>query len=161
MVWATRRSWEMIAILWSGIIIIYCLRVNMSVAAQRMRDELKWSETQKGLILSSFYWGYAAGQIPASKFAQIYGAKWLFGASILVSSLLTLLVPSACRHSFYLALIIRALIGFAQSAAFPACYYFFPQWVPNRDKTIMIATFMSVIYVVNISPITTFTPLYQ
>eukprot|EP01041_Mallomonas_annulata_P012105 gene12105-25395_t len=144
--WESRRSWEMIAMLCSGIVIVYCLRVNMSVAAQRMRDDLNWSETEKGLVLSSFYWGYAIGQIPASQFAQYYGAKWLFGASVLIPSLLTLLVPAACRHSFKLALVIRALIGFAESASFPACYYFFPRWIPNNEKTIMIATFMSGIY---------------
>ena len=37
----------------SGIVIVYCLRVNMSVAAQDMRDELNWSESEKGLALVS------------------------------------------------------------------------------------------------------------
>lgn len=73
---------------------VYILRVNISVAAQNMRDELDWSENQKGLVLvsrpltstldlidaqSSFYWGYALGQIPASRLVQMYGAKWVFG----------------------------------------------------------------------------------
>lgn len=131
----------------SGIVIVYCLRVNMSVAAQLMRSELKWTEAQKGLVLSSFYWGYALGQIPSSKFAQFYGAKRLFGFSILIPSLLTLLVPMACRYSFTLALCIRALIGLTESAAFPACYHFFPNWIPNSQKTVMISVFMSGIYV--------------
>jgi hypothetical protein len=30
---------------------VYTLRVNMSVAAQEMRDELNWSENEKGLVL--------------------------------------------------------------------------------------------------------------
>lgn len=63
----------------SGILISYLLRVNISVAAQDMRDELHWTESQKGFVLSSFYWGYAVGQIPASRVAQRYGAKWTFG----------------------------------------------------------------------------------
>ena len=44
----------------------------MSVAAPAMRDELGWTDSQKGLVLSSFYWGYASGQIPASFYAQVY-----------------------------------------------------------------------------------------
>lgn len=32
---------------------VYILRVNISVAAQNMRDELDWSENQKGLVLVS------------------------------------------------------------------------------------------------------------
>lgn len=33
---------------------MYTLRVNISVAAQKMRDELGWTESQKGLVLVCF-----------------------------------------------------------------------------------------------------------
>ena len=39
--------------LFSGIALVYTLRVNMSVAAQKMRHELDWSEGEKGLVLVS------------------------------------------------------------------------------------------------------------
>lgn len=42
---------------YSGATICYTLRVNMSVAVKAMADELGWTSAQKGLILSSFYWG--------------------------------------------------------------------------------------------------------
>ena len=45
------KRWEMAILLHSGIAIVYALRVNMSVAAQDMRDELNWTEYQKGLAL--------------------------------------------------------------------------------------------------------------
>lgn len=56
--------------LMSGVVIVYTLRVNMSVAAPKMKEELGWSETEKGYVLSAFYWGYALGQIPFSRLAQ-------------------------------------------------------------------------------------------
>ena len=65
------------------------------------------------------------------------GAKWLFGLSILIPSVLTLLVPAACRDSFPAALAIRALIGLCESASFPAIYHFLPVWIPLTEKTIM------------------------
>ena len=37
--------------LFSGLAVSYTLRVNMSVAAQRMRTDLNWSEVQKGYVL--------------------------------------------------------------------------------------------------------------
>ena len=43
----------MALMLTSGIVVVYTLRVNMSVAAQEMRDELNWTENQKALILVS------------------------------------------------------------------------------------------------------------
>jgi hypothetical protein len=83
----------------SGICVVYTLRVNISVAAPKMKDDLGWSEYEKGLVLvsidrflvhtasltfcvafqSAFYWGYSLGQIPASWIIQRYGAKWIFG----------------------------------------------------------------------------------
>ena len=117
------KRWEMVLLLLSGVIVVYTLRVNMSVAAQDMRDELNWSENQKGLVLSAFYWGYAAGQLPASRLAQMYGAKWIFAFSILIPSVLTLLVPVVARYSFELALVLRMSIGFFESASFPCMYH--------------------------------------
>jgi hypothetical protein len=35
----------------SGITIVYTLRVNMSVAAVKMKDDLGWTDTEKGLVL--------------------------------------------------------------------------------------------------------------
>ena len=87
------------------------------------------------------------GQIPASRIAQSYGAKWLFGLSVAIPSLLTLLVPLACRHSLGMALFIRVLIGFFESATFPAVFYFFPIWVPLAEKTFMIPFIVSGMYV--------------
>lgn len=84
--------------------------------------------------------------MPASRFAQDYGAKLIFGLSIAIPSLLTLLVPMACRQSLGTALLIRVLIGFFESASFPALYHFFPIWVPTAEKTFMIPFIASGLY---------------
>ena len=56
------------------------------------------------------------------------------------------MVPMACNHSFAAALTIRVLIGFFESASFPAIYHFFPIWVPTSEKTFMIPFIISGIY---------------
>lgn len=137
----------MIFMMMSGLIIVYTLRVNMSVAAPKMKIDLGWSESEKGYVLSSFYWGYALGQLPASRLAQIYGAKHIFGLSVLIPSILTLIVPVACKESFPFALFIRGILGFFESASFPCLYHFFPNWIPISEKTIMIATVYSGMYI--------------
>lgn len=35
----------------SGIVIIYLLRVNISIAIEEMGDDLEWSNTKQGLML--------------------------------------------------------------------------------------------------------------
>lgn len=130
-------------LLFSGVCVLYILRVNMSVAAVKMKDDLGWTESQKGLVLSAFYWGYAIGQLPASRLGQYYGAKWLFGLSVLIPSILSLLVPVASRSSFGMALFIRVLIGFFESAGFPSAFHFFPTWLPLAEKTFLIPFIVS------------------
>lgn len=71
----------------------------------------------------------------------------MFGLSVAVPSLLTCLVPLACRHSIGMALFIRVLIGFFESATFPCVFHFFPVWVPITEKTFMIPFIVSGMYV--------------
>jgi sugar phosphate permease len=65
------RRLEMMLLLSSGVAVNYTLRLNMSVAVPDMKNELLWDENARGLALSSFYWGYAVGQVPFSKLAQV------------------------------------------------------------------------------------------
>ena len=133
------KRWEVMLFLFTGATIAYTLRVNMSICAQKMKDDLGWSESQKGLVLSAFFWGYSFGQIPASLLAEKLGSKTTFGFAILVPCVLTLLVPLAAKTSFSSILAIRALIGLSQAATFPSIYHFYPRWVPKAEKTKMIS----------------------
>ena len=142
------KRWETALLLSSGIIVVYCLRVNMSVAAPEIRKDLHWSEDQKGYLLSSFYVGYAIGGIPCSFLARYYGPKLLFGLSVLLPSLLTLFVPIACRTSFALAVICRCLLGLFESATFPALFQFYPVWIPLIEKQLIISVIFSGVYLV-------------
>jgi len=117
----------------------------MSVAAKAMMNDFSWTETQRGSVLSSFYWGYSLGQIPASYMMMrgTFSPKWTFGLAVFIPSVLTILVPLCARQSYQMALAIRMLIGFVESATFPACYQFYVVWIPPANKTFMIATMLS------------------
>ena len=132
------RRWVMVCWIFSGIAVAYTLRVNLSVAVNDMGDEFGWSVNQEGLVLSSFFWGYAVGQIPGGRLAHRYGAKRVFAFSILVPSLLTIIFPLICETSFVLALVFRAITGLCAAATFPSTYNFFYKWVPFKEKTKMV-----------------------
>lgn len=118
----------------------------MSVAAPKMAEELNWSEYQKGMVLSAFYWGYTVGQVPSNIISRKYGPKLVYAVSIIIPSILTMLVPIAAKKSFEMALLIRAMIGLFESAAFPAVFHFFSNWVPLEEKTVLIPTTYSGMY---------------
>ena len=56
----------------------------MSVALIPMASELGWSAADRGIVASSFFWGYALTQIPAGYVAtRVGGAKVLvFGVAV-------------------------------------------------------------------------------
>ena len=140
------RRWEMAFWMFSGTAVAYTMRVNISVGVDAMKDELSWSVYDQGLILSSFFWGYAIGQIPGGRLAHRYGAKRVFAFSIMIPALLTLLFPLACEASFGLALTLRALIGLCASPTFPCCFNFFYKWVSDGERASVISTVISGMY---------------
>lgn len=69
---------------------------------------------------------------------------------MLIPSVLTILVPMACRLSFELALFTRMAIGFFESATFPCVFHFFPIWIPQDEKNKLIPLTVSGMYIGNI-----------
>jgi len=138
--------WELILLLASATFVIYNLRVCISVAVLEMEDDLNWSESQTGLVLSSFYWGYALGQLPSGWLIQQYGAKHILGCSVFIPALLTLLIPIVSQSSFGGLLVLCTFRGLFASGTFPSCYYFFSNWIPKTEKTKMVTTVMGGMY---------------
>ncbi|CAH2233803.1 jg21642, partial [Pararge aegeria aegeria] len=52
-----------------------------------------WDEKTQGLILSGFYYGYAATQVPGGYLAEKFGGKWTLGVGLLSTALFTFLTP--------------------------------------------------------------------
>jgi MFS family permease len=76
------------------------------------------------------------------------GAKYTFAFAIGASGFLTMLLPEAAKYSFPLALLTRAAVGLACSSCFVSIYHFFPKWIPKDEKTILVSTVGSGVYVV-------------
>ena len=142
------RHWEFLLLQWLGIFIVYTLRVNISVAVVSMGPDLGWTEVEESLVLSAFYWGYVAGQIPTAMILQrdLVKCTTVFCISIFLPSFLTIIVPWAAKASFPLTLLMRCAIGLFESASFPTSYYFFTKWYPERERVVMVSTFLSASY---------------
>ncbi|XP_037824473.1 probable anion transporter 6, chloroplastic, partial [Lucilia sericata] len=52
-------------------------------------DEFDWTEKNKSLLLSSFFWGYVITQVPAGQLARKFGGKIMLLTGVFVCSLLT------------------------------------------------------------------------
>ena len=57
-------------------------KVNMSVAVIPMARELGWSALDRGLVSSSFFWGYTATQLPGGYIATKIGGTKVLAAGV-------------------------------------------------------------------------------
>ena len=72
-----------IATAWPSValVIAYCDRVNISVAAPSMMREYGWDTAGMGWVLSGFFAGYALMMIPAGMLADRFGPKRVFAVA--------------------------------------------------------------------------------
>lgn len=61
-------------------------------------DRFDWSEELQGIILSSFFWGYLASNIPGILLIQKTSAKSVLGFGVLACGFLNLLTPISVQY---------------------------------------------------------------
>ena len=126
-----------------ALLIAYIDRVNISVAAIAMQESLGWSETEKGLVLSSFFIGYMAAQIVGGVLADRFGGKRVLGVSLVLWSAFTALTPVAASTSFALLIVARIGLGLGEAPLSPAALNLFGKWVPEEERSRAVAFYSS------------------
>lgn len=119
--------------------ICYIDRVNISVAIIPMAEQYGWTDTTKGLVLSSFFIGYLLFMVPAGWIANRYGGRLLMGVALAFWSLFTILTPLAAGLSFAALIAVRIAMGAGEAASFPAVYYLFSRWLPPTERSRAVA----------------------
>ena len=133
------RRHVIVAFTFLGCIIAYTDRVNISVAAIVMKDHFRWSQTQKGLVLASFFVGYLLFMFVAGLLANRFGGKRVVGYSVLAWSIFTLLTPAAATLSIAVLVAGRIGMGVGEAGMFPATYELFGRWVPPTERARAVA----------------------
>ena len=113
-----RHPWGLAALLTGAMLIGFFDRGNLAVAAPVLAPELGLSAARLGLLLSGFYWTYAAFQLVAGWLVDRIDVRWVYLAGFLVWSFATL--SSALASSFTGLLCLRLLLGVGESVTYPA-----------------------------------------
>jgi len=121
----------------------YVDRVNISVAAVTMQTALDWSESKKGLVLSSFFVGYMLMQIVGGWLANIFGGKRILIASLVLCSLCTVLTPIAAHISFVFLIVVRIGLGLTEAPINPSVYNIFGQLLPASERARSVSFYSS------------------
>ncbi|KAL5286724.1 hypothetical protein ACFFRR_008000 [Megaselia abdita] len=99
--------------------------------------EFQWSNAEKQLIISSFYWGYALTQLPGGYLALKFGSRLTALISILGSSILSMVTPvSVLSGEWQAFMAIRILQGLFQGMIFPSMYGHLAKWAPKNERTL-------------------------
>ncbi|HME13383.1 MAG TPA: MFS transporter [Candidatus Acidoferrum sp.] len=96
----------------------YIDRSNLSVAAPLLKDELHISASQLGVLLSAFFWTYAACQLASGWLVDRFDVKWVFVAGFFLWSVAT--AVTGLLHSFAALLAVRVMLGMGESVAYPS-----------------------------------------
>lgn len=94
-----------------------------------------WNASEKSHILAAFFLTYVLFQIPAARFAEKIGAKWILATATVGSSVLSLVTPWAASLHAYTLVLVRALMGICQTALYPACYVLYSHWLPPLERS--------------------------
>jgi len=97
--------------------------------------EFNWDTEQQATLLGAFFYGYVLTQIPGGILAERYGAKWMFGISILITALLSLLVPLAAQWSFLAFFLTRFGQGLAEGVVWPCMNTLISKWMPKMERS--------------------------
>lgn len=142
----TRRwpaHYTVVLLCFAAVFISYIDRTNISVASIAMQEEFSWSETTKGLVLSSFFAGYLLLQVASGTLANRYGGKLVLGVAVVWWSLFTVLTPPAARASLATLIAARIALGLGEAAVFPASINMVGRWVPPAERSRAVALFSS------------------
>ncbi len=118
-----------------GFVIVYALRVCLSVTVVIMANEFDWDEKRQGIVLSSFFFGYLALQIPGGNLAERRGGRFVFGLGVLFTCVFTLLTPIAAKLDFYALIVVRIMTGLGEGVTFPAMHAMLSHWAPKDERS--------------------------
>lgn len=147
-----KKRYLVVLLAFFGFFNVYALRVNLSVAIVAMTEnrtvehedgsvtyqqDFHWDSKQKGLVLSSFFYGYICTQFIGGYLGFSYGGNKIFALGIGVTAVLTLLTPLAANYSIYLLLAVRIVEGIFEGITFPCMYDVWSKWAPPMERTRM------------------------
>ncbi len=109
-----------------GYVLMSFTRVSTAVLAESLARAFDITATELGLLHSSFFYLYAAMQLPAGLLADRYGPRHVAGTGTFVMGLGA--VAFAMSDSFLMGFLARALVGLGGSVIFLAILRFAVTW---------------------------------
>lgn len=107
---------------------------TLNPSLRKIEKKYDWSESQQGLILGSFFYGYITTQLIGGWLADRFGAKILYGGGVACTAVLTILTEPAADLGFGWMIALRVIEGIGEGVTFPAISSFWGKWAPPNER---------------------------
>jgi len=107
-------------------------RTNISLALPRISHDLHLDPQQAGTVAGIFFWGYLALQIPGGHLAKHWSPKKFISVLLVAWSLFA--IGCGLARSYHELLVLRLLLGVAESGVFPATLILLSHWFSRAER---------------------------
>ncbi|MEH7375041.1 MFS transporter [Neobacillus drentensis] len=141
MIARTNMRYMIIAMLFLGWSLGNFDRFIINYAILGISEDLQLSATSTGIVLSSFFAGYALMQIPGGWLADKFGFRKVLIIAVLMWSIFTVLTGTA--WSLLSLIFIRFFFGLGEGSYFPAASKGIANWFPLNERSKAMSIMLS------------------
>jgi MFS transporter, ACS family, aldohexuronate transporter len=133
------KRWIVVALLFAAVALSYIDRQVLSVLKPTLQGEYRWSETGYGNVVFWFQAAYGIGYIVFGRIVDRIGAR--LGYALAVTLWTVGQVAHALVTTTFGFSVVRVVLGFGESGAFPASLAAIAEWFPTRERALAIGVF--------------------
>jgi sugar phosphate permease len=130
-----RRRRIFVGVSMLGTTCVYLLRSNVGVLVIPMAAQFGWDKGVQGEILSAYFFGYVAAQLPGAALAMTIGGRATFLAAAVSASMLSALAPAVAARDPTCFIALRALTGLVEGGAYPAMHGLIAAWARPDERS--------------------------
>jgi sugar phosphate permease len=136
-----QRRWLIIWLCFLANAISFIDRANLAIATPMIRHDLALDATVMGVVLSAFFWTYAAMQLPVGWFIDRVGVRISLATAVGWWSLFTAVTGAARTLGQLIG--VRVMLGLGEAAALPSFTKVAFNWFPRRERGLACSIFNS------------------
>lgn len=133
--------WRICAMLFLATTINYIDRQVLGILAPQLQQELAWSDSQYGLIVTSFQIAYAVGFLIMGKLMDTIGSRMGYVISMAWWSIAGML-HALCNSAISFG-VARFGLGLGEAGNFPAAVKVAAEWFPEKERSFATGIFVS------------------
>lgn len=127
------------ALLFFATTLNYVDRQVLGILAPALEEEIGWSESDYGFIVTAFQFAYAIGLLLAGRAIDRFGTRIGYAVAVTAWSVAAM-VHGAARSAFHFGL-ARFALGLGEAGNFPAAVKTVAEWFPKRERALATGIF--------------------